>query len=92
MVSVAEFLYFMGIKPALGERVSNGRLAIPLLNNASLTDVTARIKGLFRTQNAHCCLELLDKAVLVKADLMNWKMTTISKHISEESSLMEKAG
>lgn len=55
-------------------------------------DVTARISGLFR-DTMPTVVELLDKAVLLVADLNELEDDNyIKKHISEESSLMEKAG
>lgn len=53
-------------------------------------DVTARISGLFR-DTMPTVVELLDKAVLLAADLNESENDNyIKKHISEESSLMEK--
>lgn len=55
-------------------------------------DVTARISGLFR-DTMPTVVELLDKAVLLAADLNESENDNyIKKHISEESSLMEKNG
>lgn len=92
---IAEFLYFMGIKPVW----EKGSLQVKRLEVIPLSelmrpriDVTARISGLFR-DTMPTVVELLDKAVLLAADLNELEDDNyIKKHISEESSLMEKAG
>lgn len=68
---IAEFLYFMGIKPVWGK----GSLQVKRLEVIPLSelmrpriDVTARISGLFR-DTMPTVVELLDKAVLLAADL-----------------------
>lgn len=92
---IAEFLYFMGIKPVW----EKGSLQVKRLEVIPLSelmrpriDVTARISGLFR-DTMPTVVELLDKAVLLAADLNELEDDNyIKKHISEESSLMEKSG